>query len=234
MHDQIAAVDKDHKGTETDEIIVRRLDPETEQRPAYPDFLQPLGQPRKLPALLAICPVRLDFVDSGDRFGNLAGGRPGKVDSLLVGFVRFFLQNRNDEHHDRIDYQGRQGQFGVQPDQVTGEGEECQDVADRHGKGHPGKAAGGAQLGHKRGYYRAGLRGAEKVQRQGKDVVVKTLPHGGHGPFADNRLQVVDRKLETAGHSNRQDINGAVEEEPSQVLQGNRIVDDPLLHFQRD
>ncbi|EKD35950.1 MAG: hypothetical protein ACD_75C01708G0002 [uncultured bacterium] len=72
LHGQVAAVDKDHKRAQADKIIIRRLDPETKERPAYSDPFQPVGQAIEFVPFLAVCPMHLDFVDAGDGFGNLA------------------------------------------------------------------------------------------------------------------------------------------------------------------
>ena len=43
----------------------------------------------------------------------------------------------------------------------------------------------------------------------------------------------VDRKFQAAGHGKRQNIDGTINDQAIKILQGYRVVDDPLLHLKR-
>ena len=74
---------------------------------------------------------------------------------------------------------------------------------------------------------------AEEAEGQGDDVGVERRAHPGENPLGDEGLQDVDHVLAGAGDEHRRQVIPAVQQQQVHVAQGDGLVDDALLHLER-
>ncbi len=158
---------------------------------------------------------------------------PPDVDPLLVGRVGAALQDGDQDQDRRVDGKRDRGQKRVEPEQVAGEGEQGQDVDHRRGHRHPHEVGRHRKLADEGVHHEARLGVAEKAERQAGDVTVEVGAHARERPLGDQGLEDVDQVLAAAGDQHGAEVIPAVDQQQVDFAQGDGLVDDALLHLER-